>query len=110
VLTLPRATPSSRVKDLPDIALLAIAGPLDGLTLRAAIERTFAHRATHGVPAALPSSPPTWGPVYARMARNDDLRWRTLEELERAARAFVEPVLAAGSPGTWDPDAWRWRG
>ena len=108
-LTLPRKTPSSRVKDLPDIALLALAGPVDGAPLRTAIERTFAHRATHAVPTTLPAAPPSWAPVYERMARNDELRWRSLEEIERVARAFLEPVLAAAAPGTWDPEEWRWR-
>lgn len=107
-LTVPRTTPNSRVKDLPDVALLALAGPLDGATLRAAIERTFAHRATHPVPATCPAPAGTWTPIYARMAQFDDLPWRTLEELEAATRAFLDPVLGATLPDTWDPHGWRW--
>jgi hypothetical protein len=42
--TMPRARPNSRVKGLPDIVLLAGAGPLESVRLRAALEQTFAFR------------------------------------------------------------------
>lgn len=106
--TLPRPRPNSRVKDLPDIALLATVADLDSATLRGAIAETFAHRRTHAVPASLPDPAPTWEPVYARMAANDELPWRTLGELDVAVRAFLDPVLA-GTTGRWDPQAWQWR-
>ncbi|MCK5798854.1 MAG: nucleotidyl transferase AbiEii/AbiGii toxin family protein [Deltaproteobacteria bacterium] len=48
--TMPRNHPNSRVKDLPDIALLATVRDIDGAILRAAIGQTFVHRATHPVP------------------------------------------------------------
>jgi hypothetical protein len=47
--TMPRARLNSRVKDLPDIALLACVKPLDAVRLRSALEQTFAFRA--GLPA-----------------------------------------------------------
>jgi len=52
--TMPRARPNSRVKDLPDIALLATAQPLDAKRLRAALEQTFTFRRTHSLPVMLP--------------------------------------------------------
>lgn len=46
--TMPRAgSPNSRVKDLPDIALLASIRPISSKTLRSAIKQTFNHRQTH---------------------------------------------------------------
>lgn len=45
--TLPRDRPNSRVKDLPDIALLGTIRSLEAARLRAAIEQTFSFRATH---------------------------------------------------------------
>ncbi len=107
--TLPRPRPNSRVKDLPDIALLATVADLDSVSLRSAIGETFAHRATHAVPSSLPDPARSWEPVYARMAASDDLPWRTLDGLVLAVRAFLDPVLA-GTEGRWDPQAWRWRG
>ncbi len=106
--TQPRPRPNSRVKDLPDIALLATVADFDSVALLSAIGETFALRATHAVPSSLPDPPPTWQPVYARMAAGDDLPWRTLDELVLAVRAFLDPVLA-GTDGHWDPRAWRWR-
>ena len=105
--TLPRLRPNSRVKDLPDMALLATARRIDGATLIAAISRTFEHRATHPAPSALPPPPSTWIPVYERIASGDGLPWATLDEVTRAVQAFLDPVLAR-SAGTWSPDTWSW--
>ena len=48
--TLPRKRRNSRVKDLPDIALLAGVREVDGGRLRAALEQTFTSRKTHALP------------------------------------------------------------
>src|SRR5262249_2404931 len=45
--TMPRARPNNRVKDLPDLALLATVQPLDAKRLWTAFEQTFAFRRTH---------------------------------------------------------------
>jgi hypothetical protein len=105
--TMPRSRPNSRVKDLPDIALLASVRDIDSMTLRTAIERTFKHRATHPVPASAPAPPEAWVPVYARMAANDRLKWQTLDELTRAVQTFLDPLLA-GEIGKWEAEAWAW--
>jgi hypothetical protein len=105
--TLPRDRPNSRVKDLPDIALLATTGPFEGRELRAAIKQTFAFRNTHGVPLKLPEPPSGWEQQYAKMADENQLLWRSLEEVFVAAGAFVDPVLA-GNEGSWDPALWSW--
>jgi hypothetical protein len=57
--TLPRrdGSENSRVKDLPDMALIASIEGLDAADLRAAIRATFAFRATHPVPAKVPDPP-----------------------------------------------------
>ena len=107
--TLPRPRANSRVKDLPDIALLAGAGPLDASSLMRAIAETFAHRATHPVPPRLPDPPEGWPLVYARMAEEEGLPWSDLANLGGAVRAFLDPLLA-GVGGVWDPTAWRCRG
>lgn len=105
--TLPRDRPNSRVKDLPDLALLATARDIDGAALRAAIDRTFEHRATHPVPESVPAPSAAWAPVYARIASNDGLEWQTLEEVTRAVQSFLDPLLA-GAGGKWEPETWTW--
>ena len=105
--TLPRRRPNSRVKDLPDIALLATAGDIESVTLRQTIERTFEHRATHPVPEAVPDPPGTWGPVYERIAKNDGLNWKTLGDVTQAVQDFLNPALA-GESLTWKADEYAW--
>ncbi len=106
--TMPRARPNSRVKDLPDIALLATAQTLDAKRLREALEQTFAFRKTHALPASLPDPMPAWATPYSAMAREDQLPWATLADVTRAAQAFLDRVLAGGLAAAWDPGAWRW--
>ncbi|MEO0425046.1 MAG: nucleotidyl transferase AbiEii/AbiGii toxin family protein [Pseudomonadota bacterium] len=57
--TMPRDRPNSRVKDLPDIALLATIGTIDPGALRDALKQTFQARGTHQLPDSLP--PPCSG-------------------------------------------------
>ena len=106
--TLPRPRENSRVKDLPDLALLATTGSFEGAHLRAALDATFTFRGTHPLPPALPAPPSAWASPYVRMAQSDTLPWTTLDTVTDAVRAFLDPVLV-GLAQTWDADAWRWR-
>src|SRR6266478_8572750 len=76
--TLPRKRPNSRVKDLPDMALLAGVREIEGTQLRRALEQTFTSRKTHALPVALPAPPAAWVAPYTRMVAEDDLRWADL--------------------------------
>lgn len=105
--TMPRARTNTRVKDLPDMALLAGIRALEAERLRAAIEQTFTYRATHALPKGLPAPPTSWSVPYQQMARDNELSWPTLEQLTEVAAAFLNPVLA-GRGGLWHPDRWTW--
>ena len=106
--TMPRRRPNSRVKDLPDIALLATAHAVDARRLRVALEQTFTFRKTHPLPAVLPDPLSAWATPYAAMAREDQLVWPTLDDVTSAAKAFLDPVLAGDLDATWDSDTWAW--
>jgi len=106
--TLPRPTPSTRVKDLPDLALLGQVGDREVVRVRAAIEQTFAHRKTHPVPPRLPDPPASWERPYAQLAEEDALPWTTLVAVIEAARAFLDPVLRGDDLERWSPARWRW--
>ena len=56
--TMPRKRPNSRVKDLPDIALLATIQALEAKQVRAALEQTFAFRKTHAFRRSSPIRSP----------------------------------------------------
>jgi hypothetical protein len=105
--TLPRKRPNSRIKDLPDLALLAGSRAIDAVRLRGALEQTFAYRATHAIPDALPEPMPTWA-AFATLAREDQLPWPALDDVFAAARRFLDPVLRAEAIVTWDPSTWSW--
>ena len=107
--TMPRTRPNTRVKDLPDLALLATAKPLDGKRLRRAFEQTFTFRKTHALPAAVPAPMVAWTAPYAAMAREDLLAWRTLDDVTAAVQSFLDPVLAGGLDARWEPARWGWR-
>jgi hypothetical protein len=96
-----------RLKDLPDLALLASTGPFESRALRETIMATFTHRATHAHPIELPDPPASWETQYARMARENGLCWDSLAKVTDAVRAFLNPVLR-GDAGFWYPDRWTW--
>jgi hypothetical protein len=106
--TLPRSRPNSRVKDLPDIALLATAKRVEGKQLRLALDKTFRFRKTHAVPLRLPEPPAAWSGPYAMMARQDQLAWPTVSDAWTAAAAFLDPILSLEEIRVWNPAEWSW--
>lgn len=107
--SLPRPSPNSRVRDLPDMALLAtVPDRLAGRRIAEAIQQTFHARATHDIPGALPSPPEFWRKLYADLAAEHRLRWKALEELVVAVQAFLDPVLRGDDCGAWLPEPWSW--
>ncbi|MGE0145007.1 MAG: nucleotidyl transferase AbiEii/AbiGii toxin family protein [Planctomycetota bacterium] len=108
--SMPRERPNSRIKDLPDLALLASAGDIDAAQLRRALVTTFEFRSTHALPGDVPQPPEHWDAPYAAMAAGNELRWRTLEELHDAVQAFLGPVLTEPTArGLWSAAQWRWK-
>jgi len=108
--TMPRERPNSRVKDLPDIALLAGVEVLQANDVRAAVEQTFSYRETHKIPIALPKPLTSWAVPYASMARQDQLPWSDLDKLVRVVSRFLDPVLSGevDENRLWDPHTWSW--
>lgn len=109
-LTMPRSRPNTRVRDLPDIALLATTGEINEEKLRLAFEKTFRFRGTHSLPISVPAPPAFWEGPYAAMAATDDLIWRNLTEVMEAVSWFLSPLLGRSSEGRiWVPADWSWR-
>lgn len=105
---MPRSRPNSRVRDLPDLALLATTKVLEAVQVREALAQTFAFRGTHAVPDSLPDPPPSWAEPHAAMAVSDRLAWATLRDVVAAVRAFLDPVLAGVADTVWQPTSWNW--
>lgn len=106
--TLPRDRPNSRVKDLPDIALLSRLGPLKADEIYRALVQTFGFRGTHPIPAELPAPPDAWHQIYRQKTSDFDLEWNTLSECYERACSFINPVLAGERTSTWNPERGEW--
>jgi hypothetical protein len=98
---------STRPKDLVDILLIAGSEPIDALALRDALERTFSERRQQPLPATLPPPPESWREPYARLASEVAVE-ADLESAHALAAAFIDPILAEGTAGTWDPQRGAW--
>jgi hypothetical protein len=107
--TMPRSRPNSRVKDLPDLALLATVRAIEARRLRDALKVTFAFRKTHPLPIALPDPPPAWSAPYAAMANENGLAWPTIAGVTMAAQAFLDPILGNREDTIWQPGSWTWQ-
>ncbi len=107
--TMPRQRPNTRVKDLPDLALLATTKRLEARAIREAIAATFAHRNTHAVPTALQDPPDAWKLAYEAQALEDELVWKTIAEVLAAARDFLNPILGSDVDAVWEPSSWEWK-
>jgi Nucleotidyl transferase AbiEii toxin, Type IV TA system len=102
-------SPSSRVKDLVDLVVIASTSELDAEQLTDAIAEIFDRRATHEPPAALPAPPDDWSAAWRRLA-SDLPADAEVDAGHRAAAEFLDPVLAGVvDAGTWDPQQRRWR-
>jgi len=100
-------SPSSRPKDLIDIVLVKAGSTLDGGALRAALEVTFTARGLQPLPATVPKPPPEWDVPYARLAEAVGLP-TDVGSGYRDAAALLDPILAGGASGRWDPEAGTW--
>jgi hypothetical protein len=101
---------SGRVKDLVDILLMAELGSLSGNRLADVLAATFTARASHALPAVLPSPPASWGAPYGKLAKELELGYPTLAEAFHAAGRCLNAVLSRAAAGkSWQPAEWKWR-
>ncbi|HEY4810480.1 MAG TPA: nucleotidyl transferase AbiEii/AbiGii toxin family protein [Solirubrobacteraceae bacterium] len=100
--------PSTRTKDLVDLALIAATLTVDAALLRGAIEAAFTLRGTHVWPPMLPAPPQDWAVQYRRLAQEVDAPV-DLAAGHAEASVFLTPVLSgAVRNGTWNCSQQRW--
>ncbi len=101
--------PSTRVKDLIDLAVMSSQFAFQARRLRRALEVTFASRATHTLPSALPPPPSQWRTPYRRMAIEVGLDPDVSVGHEQA-KAFLTPILAGAvkADARWEPTKQAW--
>jgi Nucleotidyl transferase AbiEii toxin, Type IV TA system len=107
--TLPRTSPNSRWRDLPDIALLATnPAPLLAQTIRDAIRATFSLRNTHPPPTRFPRPPDHWREPYKALVEENGLIWLSLDSVTDVVERFMNPVLGTSDQLEWSRSDWRW--
>ncbi len=87
---------NTRVKDLVDLLVLMQRGSLDPALVRAAVDATFAARATHDVPFALPDAPESWASEFAALATETRVEVTVASEAVERLRRFWESVERKG--------------
>lgn len=104
-----RDLPSSRVRDLVDLVVLARSQDVDGPALIGAVRGEWAHRGLPGAPVFAP--PPHWDRLYPREARKtsavaDVTRF---EDAVALVSAFLAPALdGTASDRRWIASECRW--
>jgi hypothetical protein len=101
--------PSSRVKDLVDLVLIAAFLPIEAGRLKTALQRTFDGRGSHPLPLSLPPPPPDWRAAYGKMAAEVSFDPELAVGYEHAKR-FLDPLLAGlvSDDARWEPLVQRW--
>jgi predicted nucleotidyltransferase component of viral defense system len=102
-------TPSSRVKDLVDLVVIAHTTTIDASRLTRVINEIFQRRATHPVPEALPPPPNDWGQGWRKLVANVPAE-KDLCVGHATAASFIDPILSHKlASGTWYPEIGEWR-
>lgn len=108
--------PSTRFKDLVDIALIALNSTLDGAITHAALHAEVRRRQDAGTHLVLPEGftvpAPAWTSGYraeAAKARDLPAAYATLDGVTPLANAFISPLLRQQEPqGRWQPEPRQW--
>lgn len=99
--------PSSRAKDLVDLALLGSHASPSAEHLGNALEAVFHQRGLQPLPKALPAPPTDWSAPYRRLATEVGLE-PELGEGHHQASLMIDPVMMGHARGKWDPKAQHW--
>lgn len=84
---------NTRVKDLADLCLLNKNVELSNKSLRKAVMRVFAVRATHEIPRTLPDADPSWLSSFSNIASELGLKITTPEQAVTSLNLFWEEVF-----------------
>jgi hypothetical protein len=89
---------STRVKDLVDILVLIERGRMDAGLLRAAVQATFARRATHAVPIEVARVPDSWSAEFGALANEAGVGLDGIGAAMLTLRAYWDRVMGEGHP------------
>lgn len=84
---------NSRVRDLVDLVLIIEWADLAPAAALTAADGVFRARATHEVPSSIPDLPPTWANPYVRLAKDVDIKAKSIAEAMTLLRSFWAAAL-----------------
>jgi predicted nucleotidyltransferase component of viral defense system len=100
--------PSSRVKDLVDLVVIAHTITIDAARLAHAIRDIFERRATHPVLHVVPPPPSDWEPGWRKLAATVPAD-KDVRHGHATAASLLDPILNHElTSGTWNPDIGEW--
>ncbi len=99
--------PSTRIKDLIDLLLIAELASPRADRLHASLTVTFRTRERQSLPSAFPPPPNAWATPYARAAADVGLP-TDLGTAHAETATFLDPILAGATSGLWNPARKRW--
>ncbi len=100
--------PSTRVKDLVDLVLIARHASPHAERLRQALSATFERSGRTALPDELPPPPREWTIPYAQLARDVGLP-SDVAHAHAEAGAFLDPLLDGRAVGVWDVGRASWQ-
>jgi hypothetical protein len=106
-----RSLPSTRYRDLADLALFAHSANVDAEQLQSVLIAEASRRHLQ-LPDAVPEPDgPGWRSGYARVAREaPSVVEKDLDAALITVRGFLDPILSSKARGSWNHDALRWSG
>lgn len=101
--------PSTRVKDLVDLAVIARSGHPEAERLRSAIRLEAAARKLPEITQV--QMPDDWDQRYAALVKATMRQkvWPDLPSARAAVEAMIHPVLDGTAYGNWDPERGSWQ-
>jgi hypothetical protein len=101
--------PSSRVKDLVDMVVIARTTPIDADRLSDAVRSIFERRATHAIPRSLEAPPRAWARPWEALVTHLPAD-HELQGGFNTAAALWDPVLAGTADGmVWNSSGAVWQ-
>jgi hypothetical protein len=101
--------PSSRVKDLVDMVVIARTTSIDADRMSEAVRSIFERRATHAIPRSLEPPPPEWARPWQALVTHLPADRELLAGFDAAA-ALWDPVLAGAADAmVWNPVEAMWQ-
>jgi hypothetical protein len=102
--------PSTRFRDLADLAIFAHAISVGATELDAALQSEAKRRSLDLPDRLVRPTGADWPSGYARVARDaPQLKERELKQALQVVRRFIDPVLAGTARGQWDPATLQWK-